>query len=475
MATAVKLDEKKLELHFRSCRDAGMPRDQVELLTTAAYCPTPKQQEFHAAARACDDPGGPVVLLFGGARAGGKTHCVYSQAGHDDCQRYPGLKVLFLRIIQKHARESFDDLIRRTMTCQPHKTSQGMIQFPNGSRIIYGGCRTAQDVEGYVGQEYDLIIVEELTQFPQDTIDMVLGSLRTSRTDDWRPRAYFTTNPGGVGHEWVKQQFVIPYRMKQEQETRFIPALSTDNPHVNPEYQKYLDGLTGIRRAMWRDGDWDIQEGRAFPSFGADNVITLEEYREMVSTGTWVHYRGIDFGTRNPYCCVWLAFNPVLGRVINYREHYKAGITAGEQADLINQFTLPDEQISVNFCDPAMFIKNSTDYQLQSVADIYSAHGILLTKGNNNRIAGKYKVDNLLATKPDGQTGLLVTENCEHLISQLYDLVYAKKNKEDVDTEMEDHAYDAFRYGISAVRDYTIVEPSKQQRQPNPWLELFPN
>ena len=99
----------------------------------------------------------------------------------------------------------------------------------------------------------------------------------------------------------------------------------------------------------------------------------------------------------------------------------------------------------------------------------------VLTKGNNNRIAGKFKIDNLLATKPDGQTGLLVTENCVNLIKQMYDLIYAKKNKEDVDTEMEDHAYDALRYGVSGVRDYRIVEPDKRKQVPNPWLELFPN
>lgn len=476
MATAVKLDEKKLEFHFRSCRDAGMPRDQVELLTTAGYCPTPKQQEFHAAARACDDPDGPVTLLFGGARAGGKTHCVYSQAGHDDCQRFPGLKALFLRIIQKHARESFDDLIRRTMTCQPHRSSQGMIEFPNGSRIIYGGCRTAKDVEGYVGQEYDLIIVEELTQFPEDTIRMILGSLRTSRTDGWRPRAYFTTNPGSIGHEWVKQQFVIPYRMKQERETRFIPALSTDNPHVNPEYQAYLDGLTGVRRAMWRDGDWNLQEGRAFPLLGEENIITLSEYMEMTARGNWVRYRGVDFGTASPFACVWIAVEPTFGRVIVYRELYQAGLAAGQQADLIRQHSPEDEVIAMSYCDPAMRIRQSTDTELVSTIDMYASHGVYLAPGINDRVTGKMKLDNLLTTKPDGKPGFYIVQgSCDHLIYTLENLQKDAKNPEDVMKCDFDHDYDALRYAVSGVRDYVLVEPSKQVPVRNPLMDLFPN
>lgn len=475
MAAAPTLNEDRLQEHYESCKSAGMPIDQTSRFTNAGYFPTRKQQKFHAACRECDSQGGPVLILTGGSRSGGKTHSTFSQVGLDDCQRYPGTDVLFLRVEQRRAKESFETLEGRTMTGQPHETANKTIKFPNGSKIFYGGCRNAKEAAKYLGLEYDIIVIEEATQFTETQFEMIRGSLRSGKPDGIRPRMYLTTNPGGPGHDWVKKKFVLPYREEKETETRFIPSKSTDNPHINPEYQVYLDSLTGALRAMWRDGEWDIQEGRAFPSFGADNVITLEEYREIVQVGQWVHYRGIDFGTRNPYCCVWMASNPVSGRVIVYREHYGAGITAGEQADLINQFTLPDEQITVTFCDPAMYIKNSTDYQLQSVADIYSAHGIQLTKGNNNRIAGKFKVDNLLNTKPDGQTGLLITENCVNLIKQMYDLIYAKKNKEDVDTEMEDHAYDAFRYGISAVRDYTIVEPSKQQRQPNPWLELFPN
>ena len=92
---------------------AGCPRDQLRNFLASGYVPQPKQLEFHAAARLCDRADGPDQVGFGGARGPGKSHGVFAQVALDDCRRWPGLKVLYLRKALKQAREQFDDLRRR--------------------------------------------------------------------------------------------------------------------------------------------------------------------------------------------------------------------------------------------------------------------------------------------------------------------------------------------------------------------------
>ena len=96
-----------------------------------------------------------------------------------------------------------------------------------------------------------------------------------------------------------------------------------------------------------------------------------------------------------------------------------------------------------------MWTARTTGKRAISTADVYREMGIRLTKGENNRITGKRRVHEALALLPDGQPGLLVFETCTNLIRTLPALPYDATRVEDVDTDAEDHAYDALRYGLS--------------------------
>src|SRR5580765_3208773 len=117
---------------------AGCLPDQVENLVHARLFLQPRQLEASAAARLCDLPDGPTMIGFGGARGGGKSHWLLVQIAADDCQRYPGLKVLLLRKSAKTAREAFEDLRQRLFTNlkYTYSASTGVILFANGSRIV---------------------------------------------------------------------------------------------------------------------------------------------------------------------------------------------------------------------------------------------------------------------------------------------------------------------------------------------------
>ncbi len=231
------------------------------------HIPLPWQWEFHAAARQADGDNGPVDIGLGGARGPGKSHSVLAQAGLDDCQRVEGLKGLFLRQTGIAAAESFDDLVDKVIRGRAiYKKGSSVIKFENGSKIVLGGFKDNKDIDKYIGIEYDFIIVEELNQITKEKYTKLRGSLRTSKPN-WRPRMYTSFNPGGIGHKWVKDRYIIPHRNKEEIKTRFIGSTYKSNPYLNKEYIEYLEGLTGDLGRAWREGDWDMFAGQVFHEF----------------------------------------------------------------------------------------------------------------------------------------------------------------------------------------------------------------
>src|SRR5262249_5299805 len=124
-----------------------------------------RQLAASAAARLCDQPGGPTAIGYGGARGGGKSHWLLAQMGADDCQRVPGLKCLLLRKVGKGNMEIFEDLRKRIFGQLPHEFSsyRGVLTFKNGSRIIAGHFQAEKDIDAYLGLEYDVIGIEEAT------------------------------------------------------------------------------------------------------------------------------------------------------------------------------------------------------------------------------------------------------------------------------------------------------------------------
>lgn len=459
------MNNASLERYLVQAKEAGCPADQVSNFVKSGYVALPWSLMFHHAAREADVENGPVLIGCGGARGPGKSHATLAQAGLDDCQRFAGLKWLFLRKTAKSAQESFGDLIGRVFAYQPHKftPSTGWLEFPNGSRIRFGGFNNENDVDAYIGIEYDGIIIEEATLLSERKVDMIRGSLRTSR-QDWRPRMYLSTNPGGVGHAYFKKTFVLPYREGKQTITRFIPSTYRDNPFLNREYRDYLEGLPGALGKAWRDGSWDVFEGQAFPTW-QDDIHTCEPYEIPAH---FMRVRGIDWGFANPFCCLWLAIDPDTGRVIVYREAYQTQLTDRQQAQRVNDMTPAYENISQTYADPSMWAAK-TQTEVTSTAIIYQNAGIYLVKADNNRLSGKRKVDRLLANLPDGKPGLVVFRNCNNLRRTIPELVCDDVNVEDVDTTGEDHPFDALKYSLTGVHDKT--EPAPKQKQ-NPFMRV---
>lgn len=443
---------------------AGCPRDQVENFLHMSYIPYPWQWKFHAAAREADYENGPVDIGAGGARGPGKSHAVLSQVALDDCQRVEGIKGLFLRQTGISAQESFSDLIDRAVRGRTeYRKTKHSILFPNGSRIILGGFKDERDIDKYIGIEYDVIIIEELNQLTKEKYNKLRGSLRTSK-QNWRPRMYTSFNPGGVGHVFVRDRYVLPFREKKEIETRFLPSTYKQNPALNPEYIKYLESLEGDLGKAWREGEWDIFAGQYFSEWRYEKHVVAP----FTIPETWKKFRSIDpSGREGITSCHWYALDSD-GRVWVYLEYYGTGKDYDEHAEEIRKLSEDKDGISEQYqytiIDSAAFAKAGFS---ETAADIYERHGVTgLLPSAKERVIGWNAVHHYLRASTDyPRPKLQVFSTCVNMIKTIPLLQHDEHHPEDVDSRGEDHAADELRYFLRTLREQKAPKPLSMVEQ----------
>lgn len=440
-----------LERFICAAKTAGCPRDQVDSFIKAGYIPQPKQLEFHAAASAADQQDQPNHIALGGARGPGKSHAILSQVSLYDCQRVPGLKCLFLRKVAKSATESFEDIIIRVCSGIEHNyvPTRGRLEFPNGSRILLGGFQNENDIGKYIGIEYDIIVLEEATLLSKSKVDMLEGSLRTSK-ENWRPRIYMSTNPGGVGHAWFKAKYVKPWREHRETDTRFIFSTYRDNKFLNPEYVKYLENLGGWLGKAWRDGDWDIAAGQYFTNWDYTRHVVKQD-RVPKQLDYWL---ALDYGFTH-YTVVYLMGEDGDGNVYYVDEHAERRWLPPSHVSAIKAML---ERNNVNYiprtvAGPDVFANRGT---VKTIAEQYGDLGFILSAAQNDRVNGAAKLLQMLGDdEQDIEQKVFISERCPRLIECIPSLEHDPNRPEDVlkvdvdeDGNGGDDPYDAARYGL---------------------------
>ena len=438
---------------------AGCPRDQIANFLAAGYIAQPKQWLFHAACRACDRPDGPTQIGFGGARGGAKSHAMLCQIALDDCQRQPGLKALLLRKVGKAAREGFEDLRARILRTTRHewRRGEGILTFPNGSRIVLGHFKDESDVDAYLGLEYDVIGVEEATTLTYSKYRAIRTCNRTSKPG-FRPRIYTTTNPGGVGHAWYKATFIQPWlgaatSGRPDADTRFIPATVDDNAFVNREYKTILDTLTGWQKRAWRYGDWDIAAGQFFTTFRFD----LHAVDPFPIPPNWTVWLAMDYGFTH-YNVILLLAQDGDGNVCVVDElaerRWLVPRHAQALASLLARHGIPASRIYSFVAGRDCFAARPTDQG--SIADQWAAEGWILDPANDDRINGAAEILRRLGD-PDAmiEPTLHIFRPCARLLDCLPALQHDPHRPEDVlkwdvdeDGNGGDDPYDALRYGL---------------------------
>jgi len=471
--------------YVAAARAAGCPRDQFENLVRARLVFQSRQLLASAAARLCDAEGGPTRIGYGGARGGGKSYWGIGQVVADDCRRFPGLKYLYLRKVGKTGREAVQDLRRSVLHSIPHeyKVQENRIVLPNRSTVILGHFQAEKDIDNYLGLEYDGALIEEATQLTGRKVKDVATCVRSSKVG-WRPRMYFTTNPGNIGHGWFKEMFIAPLRAGAETTTRFVQATVRDNRFVNREYQAELESLTGWRRRAWLDGDWDLAAGQFFTNFRREvHVVAAFEMPRH-----WRAWLGFDYGFQH-YTSVHLMAEDGDGDLHVIDEHCERHWlperhAAGIRAMLARHGLRQDRAVVEHGRDDLEAIVAgwdvfNKDRHGKSTADDYDALGLTLTRADVDRVNGAAEVLRRLGSpdvSPSRPARLFISERCARLIETLPALQRDPNRGEDVlkvdaddDGHGGDDAYDSFRYACMYASADPRLKPGGDPFGGNRW------
>lgn len=434
-----------------AAKEAGCPADQAQNFLLRGIVLQPRQLLASAAARECDRSDGPTEIGYGGARGGGKSHWLLAQMGGDDCQRVPGLKCLLLRKVGKANMENLEDLRRRIFGNTKHEflRHKGVINFPNGSRILAGHFQKESDIDAYLGLEYDVIGIEEATTLNSRKYIDISTCCRTSKAN-WRPRIYSTSNPGGVGHAWYRKKFIEAWRAGSERTTRFVSARVTDNAFVNSEYRKVLENLSGWQKRAWFDGDWDIAAGQYFTTFRREvhSVSSFDPKRAR----EW--FAALDYGFTH-YTVILLGCKDGDGNTFVVDEHAERQWLPERHVmgfkGLLDRHGLSLHNLSRFVAGADVFSKKQDG---STVADDYGRYGIRLKSANTDRVNGWAEILRLLGDSEKGLAPkLFIHERCAKLLECIPAMQHDPNRPEDVlkvDTDEEgiggDDPADCLRY-----------------------------
>lgn len=417
--------------------------------------PNPKQILFYSSRK--------KHTAYGGARGGGKSYAMRRKLVLL-CMRYAGLSVLLLRrTLQELRKNHIQPLLFELNGYAAYKKDERAFVFPNGSRLELGYCDNDGDLMQYQGAEYDVIGFEEATNFREEWIRFITTSLRSTRLD-FKTRIYYTCNPGGPGHAYIKRLFIdrVYNDGEDPEDYLFIPAKVYDNKtlmEANPEYIKLLEALPEHKRRAHLDGDWNVYEGQVFEEFTDDpEHYTDRRYTHVISPfdipETWSIYRSYDHGYAKPFSCGWWACDND-GRLYRIAELYgcvpreeNVGVKWSteeifrEIKRIENEHKLLRGKRIYGVADPAIW---SSDGGI-SIAETAERQGVYFERGDNKRIAGWMQVHNRLGFDENGIPMMYIFSCCAGFIRTLPTLQYSKISPEDVDSSMEDHIADETRY-----------------------------
>ena len=413
-------------------------------------------------------------VLYGGAAGGGKSYAMLADPLHGlNNPNFSGLLV-------RHTTEELRELIQKSQELYPKaipgiKWSERKSQWvsPRGGRLWMSYLDKDMDVMRYQGQAFNWIGFDELTQWSSPYAwNYMRSRLRSAYSDELGLYMRATTNPGGAGHQWVKKMFIDPSPSKESFwatdiesgdtivypkghsregqplfKRRFIPASLFDNPYLSEggDYEAMLLSLPEHQRKQLLEGNWDVNEGAAFPEFNR-NIHVVDPYSIPKN---WTRFRACDYGYGSWTGVVWLAVTPAEQLVV-YREMYVTKVTATDLADMILDAEQEDGTIRYGVLDSSLWHnRGDTGPSLAEQMNMKGCRWRPSDRSKGSRVSGKNEIHRRLQVDEFTEEPRLVFfSTCTNTIAQVPSLPLDKRNPEDVDTHAEDHLYDALRYGV---------------------------
>ena len=342
-----------------------------------------------------------------------------------------------------------------------YNDSKKHITFKNKSRILFRYCDNEKDAERFQGTEVDVLFVDEATHQSEAKMKKLNACVRG--VNAFPKRIYYTCNPGGEGHSWVRRLFIDKAYQDNENpdDYMFIQSLVTDNKilmETNPDYIRQLQALPDKLRKAWLEGDWGVFDGQFFEDF----VDRPEYYSERTWTHVidpfeipegWKIYRSFDWGYNKPFSCGWWAvdYEGIAYRILelygctktpNEGLKWTPPKVFSEIARIEREHRWLKGKHIIGIADPAIWNAETG----KSIAEVAADHGVFFTKGDHERIAGWMQVHYRLAFDENGFPMMYVFSNCKAFIRTIPLLQYDEHKPEDLDSDGEDHCADEVRY-----------------------------
>ena len=403
------------------------------------YCPhrpTPHQEAFLRLQ--C------LEALYGGAAGGGKSDAQLMAAlQYVDVPGYSA--IIFRRTYQDLALA--DGLIPRSHEWLTGKDARYAADthtwhFPSGATVAFGYMDGPNDHYRYQGSAYQFIGWEELTQFEEYKYLFMFSRMRALEGSSVPLRVRSTSNPGGIGHRWVKRRFIDT--ATKETDAVYVPAKLSDNPHLRADYAVSLSYLDSVTRARYLNGDWSVIENDVFV-YPFDRAVHVESTPSRDPNYYRRRVVGADPGKSDPYAVPVLC-EDYQGVWWVVEEFYRTGGTSSQWQ---NEF----QRMHAAWKPSRWYVDKRKP---SDIIDLIRA-GIpavpnIDVHGENERDTIRPMIgvvqDLLIAGK------LKVDPSCKQTIYEFEEYRYREaedRNSGEVPMDVNNHAMDAIRYGLCSV------------------------
>lgn len=353
---------------------------------------------------ACSAPQAAFLALdqleafYGGSAGGGKSDALLAGAmQYVDVPRYSAL-ILRRTFADLNIQGAAMNRAQEWLAGKAHWSGQDKkFTFPSGATLTFGYLQTDADMYRYQSAEFQYIAFDELTQFSERQYEYLFSRLRGAEDIPVPLRMRSGSNPGGIGHGWVKRRFIT----NRAPNVVFIPAKLDDHPDESFKrgYRQSLAKLDDVTRRQYEDGDWDVAAGLAF------HLLPFHLVGDIDVPDSFGRFEAMDFGVANP-TCVGMFCTDFDGNVILYDSYYQGDTLVSDHARAIEAkraIWWPEGQSPVNYADPSMWARkghvNRWGDPATDVTEFLEAGIGGLVQANNERRAGRIRVAELL--KPD--------------------------------------------------------------------------
>jgi len=441
-------------------------------------------------------------VFFGGARGGGKTDGVLGDfLEHADAYGENAIGLM----IRKERTQLIETIERSKQIFGPlgwkYHEQDKMWRAPDGARLRFAYLETDADAEAYQGHSYTRVYIEEIGNFPSDK--PILKLMATLRSGAGVPTGFRATgNPGGPGHQWVRARYIDPdpmgYTVVKDAvsglERVYIPSRVGDNKYLGDDYVAKLKA-SGSKELVqaWLEGDWSVIEGAFFDCWETSRHVV----KPFEIPDDWARFRSGDWGSAKPFSFGWWAvvgdkfkLPPTLqapegswlprGCLVRYRELY--GMQPGKpntglkmHADKVGEhlalLEASDPKLIGGVLDPSTFSEDGGPPISERInTALIKSKLVPFRPADNKRVPGRGamggwdQMRSRLVGDDDGLPMVVTFSTCVDSIRTIPALQHDPLKPEDLDSDMEDHAADEWRYACMSrpwIRPASVVEKPK--------------